>query len=134
MQILKVIFMKKVFILFVLTIACLNMSAQSSAVKHNPVGKWDFEAPAAPGGYTEGVIEVSNVNNKYSATMSFTGNDFKFPVDDVKFENDSLKINLNIEGSDVNIKIKFSDKDKMTGVAVTGNGDIALELTRSKSK
>ncbi len=126
--------MKKVFILIVLTIACLNLFAQTSSVKHNPVGKWDFEAPAAPVGYTEGVIEVLSVNNKYSATMSFTGNDYKFPVDDVKFENDSLKINLNIEGSDVNIKIRFSETEKMSGVAVTNDGEIPLALTRSKSK
>jgi len=125
--------MKKVFILVVLTIACFNLSAQTSNAKHNPVGKWDFEAPAAPGGYTSGVVEVNSSSNKLSATMSFTGNDYKFPVDNVKFENDSLKINLNVEGTDVNIRIKFNDTDKMSGVAATYDGDIPLVLTRSKT-
>jgi hypothetical protein len=126
--------MKKVFILMVLAIACLNLSAQSTNVRHSPVGKWDFEAPAAPEGYTVGVIEVNNTNNKLAATMAFTGNDFKFPVDNVKFENDSLKISLNIEGSDVNIRIKFENPDKMSGVAATYDGEIPLVLTRSKEK
>jgi hypothetical protein len=126
--------MKKVFILIVLTVACFNLSAQTSNAKHNPVGKWDFEAPTAPGGYTSGVVEVASDDNKYSATMSFSGNDYKFPVDDVKFENDSLKIKLNVEGTDVNIRIKFNDSDKMSGVATTYDGEIPLVLTRSKTK
>jgi hypothetical protein len=126
--------MKKLFILIVLTIACINLSAQTSIVNHNPVGKWDFEAPTAPGGYTEGVVEVTSVTDKLAATISFTGNDFKYPVDNVKFENDSLNIKLNIDGSDVNIKIKFNDSDKMSGVAVTNDGEIPLVLIRSKSK
>ena len=126
--------MKNVLILIILTLSCFSLSAQTSKVKHNPEGKWDFEAPTAPGGYTSGVVEVASAENKYSATMSFTGNDYKFPVDMVKFENDSLKINLNIEGTDVNIKIKFEDSDKMSGVAVTNDGEIPLVLTREKAK
>jgi hypothetical protein len=118
----------------ILAIACFNLSAQTSTVKHNPVGKWGFEAPTAPQGYTSGVVEVNSASNKYSATMSFTGNDYQFPVDMVKFENDSLKISLYVEGTDVNIKIKFDDQDKMSGVATTNDGEIPLVLTREKAK
>jgi hypothetical protein len=134
MQIQKYSFMKKAFILITLVITYLNLSAQTSNVKHNPAGKWNFEAPTAPGGYTAGEVDVVSADNKYSGTMSFAGNDYKFPVDLIKFENDSLKINLNVEGSDVSIKIKFDDSDKMSGVAVTNDSDIPLVLTREKAK
>jgi hypothetical protein len=126
--------MKKVFGIIIIALVCFNLSAQTAKVTHNPVGKWDFEAPNAPGGYNSGVVELSSVQNKLTATMSFSGNDYKFPVDKVKFENDSVKISLSIEGNDVNIKIKFDEADKMSGVAVTYDGEIPLILTREKGK
>ncbi|HVN57185.1 MAG TPA: hypothetical protein VMT63_02710 [Bacteroidales bacterium] len=126
--------MKKCLFLIFIALATINLTAQTTKQKHNPEGKWEFEAPSAPGGYTSGVVEVTKTDSKLTATMSFSGNDYKFPVDQVKFENDTLKINLNVDGTDVNIRIKFEEPDKLSGVAVTNDGEIPLTLTRSKGK
>ncbi len=127
-------FMKKAFLLLVLSIAFLNLGAQTSKQKNNPVGKWDFEAPAAPQGYNNGVVEVTMDQNKLSASMSFEGTDYKIPAETVKFERDTLNVNVNVSGTDVTIKVKFDEADKMSGVASTYDGDIPLTLTREKKK
>ena len=126
--------MKKAFLLLVLAIAFLNLNAQSSVSKNNPVGKWSFDAPAAPQGYTSGIVEVTLEQNKYSATMSFEGMDFKIPAETVKFEKDTLNVSINVNGTDVSIKLKFDEADKMSGAAATYEGEIPLVLTREKKK
>lgn len=124
--------MKRVLFLIFLAIAWINLSAQTVKAKHDPAGKWEFEAPTAPQGYTSGNVEVTLADNKYTGTMSFTGNDYKIPVDIIKFENDTLKISLNVDGTDVNMKIIFDDLNKMSGVAATYDAEIPIVLTREK--
>ena len=124
--------MKRVIFLIFLAVACINLSAQTEKAKHNPAGKWEFEAPTAPQGYTSGNVEVTLADKKLTGTMSFTGNDNKIPFDVIKFENDTLKINLNVDGTDVNLKIIFDDINKMSGVATTYDGEIPIVLTREK--
>jgi hypothetical protein len=126
--------MKRTFILILVTLACLNISAQKSKVKLNPRGLWAFESPTAPEGYTTGIIEITLAKKKYSVTMSFTGNDYKRPAEDIKFEKDSLQFYLNVDGTDVTFKSKFDQTDKMSGVALTNGGSVPFVLTREKNK
>jgi S-adenosylmethionine:tRNA-ribosyltransferase-isomerase (queuine synthetase) len=118
------------FFIFSLSLA----SAQAKKGKKDLVGKWIFEAPLAPEGYTSGIIEVGLAEKKYSTTMMFTGNEEKLSGDKVKFEKDTLKFNVYIGDENVSVKLKFDDKTKMSGKAVYSEGEVPLTLTRETKK
>jgi hypothetical protein len=125
--------MKRAFILILVTIACINLSAQKS-VKYKPGGKWEFEAPMAPEGYTAGFVDIIIANGKDSVTMSFTGKDNKYPGEDIKFEKDSLQFFVSVDGTDVTFKSRFEQLDTMSGVALTNGGSVPFLLIRQKNE
>jgi hypothetical protein len=106
------------------------ISAQTSADKKKPIGKWKFEAPSAPEGYTSGSISISFAENKYSTAVSLTGSDYVIPGDKTKFENDTLSFILLIEGTEITITLKLENDTKMTGKAVYSEGEIPLTLIK----
>jgi hypothetical protein len=112
---------------------CCALSGQSQKVNKDPSGKWKFEAPYAPEGYTAGVIEVALADNKYSTSISFAGSDYKIPGENTKVEKDTLAFVVNVEGNSVSITLKLEDAAKMSGKAVYSEGEIPLTLTRFTS-
>jgi len=123
--------MKKLFSITVLVIICISVvSAQPTRGKIDPVGKWKFEAPYAPEGYTAGTIDVGFADNKYTANMMFTTSGYSFPGEKVTLRNDSLFFLIWVEGTDVNVALKIEDKTKMSGDAVYFEGAVPLTLTR----
>jgi len=120
----------------IITIAVLflflsvTLSAQTTAKKDNALGRWKFEAPYAPEGYTTGIIEFSFADNKYSSVISFTSYDYKIPGDKTKIEKDTVTFSVVVEGNEVAITLKAEGDSKMTGKAVTYDGEIPLTLTR----
>jgi hypothetical protein len=127
--------MRKVLIVLIMAIAGLSsVNAQKSKVTNEPKGKWLFEAPYAPEGYTAGVIEIGTLENKLAATVSLTGNEAKMPLENVKFLNDTLTCSIVVEGATVLITLKFDEADKMSGKAVTPDGELPLALVREKKK
>ena len=125
--------MKRAFILILVTLACINLSAQKS-IKYSPGGKWEFEAPTAPEGYTAGFVDIKIANGKDSVTMSFTGKDYKYPAEDIKFEKDSLQFFVSVDGTDVTFKSRFEQLDTMSGVALTNGGAVPFLLIRQKNE
>ncbi len=127
--------MKRIIIFSVAILFCISaVAAQNPQTKNNPVGKWKFEAPYAPEGYNTGLIDVNYADNKYSAAVSFPGSDYKIPGANVRFENDNLLFSVYIEGGDISIALKMESTAKMTGKAVSPDGDIPLTLTREVVK
>jgi hypothetical protein len=127
--------MKRILFMLIMAVVVISsLNAQKSKVTNEPKGKWLFEAPYAPEGYTSGAIEVGTTDNKLAATVSFTGNDAKIPLENVKFENDTLKCELAVEGAIVTIILKFDEADKMSGKAVTPDGEVPLAMNREKKK
>jgi hypothetical protein len=119
--------------MLIMVVAVLSSAnAQVSKVTNEPKGKWLFEAPYAPEGYTAGMIEIGSAEKKLTAILAFTGNDTKIPLENVKFENDTLKCELAVEGSIVMIIMKFDEPHKMSGKAVTPDGEIPLAMVREK--
>jgi len=112
-------------------ITVITISAQGAAQKSNPVGKWKFEAPYAPEGYTTGTVEVAFADNKYSASMAFAGSDYKFNGEKVKFENETLSFSLYLEGQDISVIMKATEPLKMTGKAVYSEGEIPLTMSKA---
>lgn len=123
--------MKKTIPFIVLLLFCFSAgSAQSTKGKNSPVGKWKFEAPYAPEGYTTGLMEVGFADNKYTATISFTGSDYKIPGEKVKIENDTLNFSVFLDGAEIPINLKMDGDTKMAGKAVSPEGEIPMTLTK----
>lgn len=121
----------KILTLLVISIiTALSVSAQTPAQKKDHVGEWKFEAPYAPEGYTAGNIAIGFAEEKYSASMAFTGMDYKFPGENIKVAKDSVKFSINIEGESVAVRLKKEDASKMTGTATYSGGVVPLTLTR----
>jgi hypothetical protein len=127
----------KIRILSLLMISLLTvctLSGQTTGKKNNPVGKWKFEAPYAPEGFTSGTIDINLAENKYSTSISFTGSDYKIPGDKTKVEENAVSFTVIVEGNEVAISLKTEDEKKMTGKAVYSEGEIPLTLTRDVPK
>jgi hypothetical protein len=127
--------MKRIYFLSLLILIGISVvSAQNSKFKNDPVGKWAFEAPYAPEGFTAGIIEVAYAEKLLTASMMFTGTEYKFSGERVKFESDTLSFNILIQDQDVAVKLKFDSKEKMSGKAVYTEGEVPLSLTREIKK
>ncbi len=108
----------------------VSVSAQTGTKNDNAIGKWKFEAPYAPEGFTAGTIEFSIADNKYTSSISFSGNDYKIPGDKTKIEKDSVSFSVLIEGNEVSITLKPESDSKMTGKAVYFEGEIPITITK----
>ena len=122
----RIIFIFSVISVFTLT----SFAQQSKGQKTNSAGTWKFEAPYAPEGYTSGTIIVGNEEQKPSATMSFTGNEFKIPGENVKALKDSILFSVYIQGQDVKVMLKMDTEIKMSGKAVYSEGEVPLTLNK----
>jgi hypothetical protein len=123
--------MKRLTILVLFLIIGISaISAQNTKTKVDPVGTWKFEAPSAPEGYTSGTIVVGKAEQKSTATMSFTGSDYKLSGEKVMVKNDSLKFSVNLEGQDIKVSLKIENGTKMSGKAVYTEGEVPLTLTK----
>lgn len=125
--------MKKIVLLQVLVIIIFcAANAQTQKPKFEPAGKWQFEAPYAPEGYNNGIMEFVRAEGKYQAFVSFTGSDYKIPLEKVTVQADSITMSLYVEGADVVIKLKMESAEKLTGSAASPNGEIPLTATKVK--
>lgn len=124
--------MKSKFFTLVLIsfLSVLAVSGQATAGKTDPVGSWKFEAPYAPEGYTSGTIVVGLTEQKHTATMMFTGSEYKLTGDKVKVENDTLTFIIYLEGQNINVSLKIESNTKMAGKAVYSEGEVPLTLTK----
>ncbi len=124
--------MKKGFLSLVMffTLCFISFAQDGASQKKDPVGKWKFEAPAAPEGYTSGTMIFGFAENKYSAGIMFTNFEFKFPGEDVKVEGDSVSFKVTLEGQQIEVFLKMEDLSKMSGKAVYTEGSIPLILTK----
>jgi len=122
---------RNIFIFVILSVFSLTSFAQQSkGQKNNPAGTWKFEAPYAPEGYTTGTIIIGNEEKKTTAAMSFTGNEFKIPGENVKADKDSLLFSVYIQGQDVKVMLKIDTAIKMSGKAVYSEGEVPLTLSK----
>ena len=122
---------KRIFTLsFFLIFLAVTTSAQTASRQEKAIGRWQFEAPYAPEGFTTGVIEFALAENKYTSTISFSGNDYKIPGDNTKIDKDKVSFTVLIEGNEVAITLMPENESKMTGKAVYFEGEIPLTLTR----
>jgi hypothetical protein len=122
---------RNIFIFVIISVFSLTSFAQQGkGQKNNPVGTWKFEAPYAPEGYNSGTIILGNAEQKATATMSFTGNEYKISGEDVKAVKDSVFFSVYLQGQDVKVLLKMDTEVKMSGKAVYSEGEVPLTLNK----
>ena len=123
--------MKQIVTLAMLVLFSISLTnAQNTKTKKDPSGGWKFEAPYAPEGYTTGNITIGLAEKKYTVAISMPGSDYKINGENVKFENDSLKFSVYIEGENVGVKMKMEDASRMKGSALSSQGEIPLTAAK----
>jgi hypothetical protein len=123
--------MKKVIVALVFIVfGLINASSQNNQSKPNPIGTWKFAAPYAPEGYSSGTIILGFSEQKHTATMAFSGSEYKIPAENVKAVNDSVLFSIFLEGQDVKVMLKIENDTNMSGKAVYSEGEVPLALSR----
>ncbi|NTU95388.1 MAG: hypothetical protein HGA52_04985 [Bacteroidales bacterium] len=118
-------FLNFLIIIFILMTGSFSANAQ---IKKACIGKWSFDAPGAPDGYTYGLIEIS----KDSVKTSFTTSNFKFPSIWVKAKNDSVTYKASIDGTDVIFSLKLENETSIKGNAVWYEGETLMILRKKE--
>jgi hypothetical protein len=120
----------KILTLMLLSFLSVIAVSGQNSVKLNPVGTWKFAAPYAPEGYSSGTIIVGFSEQKHTATMAFSGSEYKIPAENVKAVNDSVLFSIFVEGQDVKVMLKIENDTNMSGKAVYSEGEVPLALSR----
>jgi hypothetical protein len=123
--------MKKATVLIMFLFAVIAISSGQTTKKIDPVGSWKFDAPYAPEGYTSGTIVIGLVEKKHTATMSFTGSEYKLNGENVIVENDTVTFSVFLEGQDIKVSLKGDADAKLVGKAVYSEGEVPLTLTKN---
>ena len=101
----------------------LTLNAQTSK---KFIGTWDQKAPDASG-YETAKVHIE----KQSITTTFTNNSYN-TTEQVKYESDTLKFNMDVDGEYVKCYLVVKDKDNLSGFATWSSGETDLILTRTK--
>lgn len=126
---------RKSTILFTLLMILLISSAATiPGSKFDPLGKWKFSAPYAPYGYNTGTIEISLSEEKeYVAILYFENSEFAFYGENVTFSEDIFAFSIFLEGEEIPLKMKLDEDEKMSGSAITPDGEILITARKDKS-
>lgn len=119
------------FLILTLFLGVISINADE-ADKNNPVGKWKFSVVDAPYGYEKGEFEIAKVKREYTGTMMFDGIEYLMELQSVDYDKEQLSFTLNVEGEDVLIVFKFSEKDKLAGKASYSMGELRMSAERVK--
>ena len=99
--------------------------------EYDPVGKWVFSAPDAPYEYSTGTIEIKKEDETFTGTMRFEAIEYVFECEKVEFKEDVLSFILFLDGADILITMSFTEKDKMSGKALTPDAEVYLSAKRA---
>jgi hypothetical protein len=121
---------KSILTTVVLLLAIFTLNSQGVQKKFNPSGTWKYEAPYAPEAYATGTIIFAEKDKAMTASISFTGSDYKIPAEKVTLDGSSVTILINLEGEGITINLKPESETKMSGVAKGPEGDIPLTLNK----
>lgn len=124
---------KSLVLLFLALVSVMSASGQKPAPAELS-GKWKFEAPAAPEGFTSGDIDISLVENVYKVSLAFTGSDYRLEGDRAAVVDGSFVFVVYLQGQEITIMLKMDGQDKMNGLALHPEGEVPLTLVRNIDK
>jgi len=120
------------YILMALFMGAISYNANAADTKNKPVGKWKFSVVDAPYGYEKGEFEIIKEKKQYTGTMMFDGFEYLMELESVSFEKEQLSFSLYVEGEDVLIILKFSEKDILNGKVSYSQGELRMSAERVK--
>ncbi len=92
------------------------------------VGVWEYEAPNAPYGYQNGVIDLTK--EKKTLKGKITIGSYSSDLEDIVTEKNKLTGAVNVEGEQVKLELNFL-KDTFEGVALSSQGNIPMTGKRT---
>ena len=119
--------MKNLIPIVFLIVLCGALQAQNNEKIY---GAWDFTTETGEVEYETGVMDIS----KESVMTTFTDNSYKYPSDWLKFVNDTLKFNFDVDGTMVECYLVLKDKSHLIGYAEWETGETVMNLTRTEKK
>lgn len=103
----------------------LNLNAQ---IPDSFIGTWDQKAPGA-----EGYETAKVVIEKQSIATTFTNNSNNTAVE-LKYESDTLKYNMDVDGEYVICYLVVKDKNNLKGYATWSTGETDMILTKTEEQ
>jgi hypothetical protein len=110
----------------VLLTGSLTAKGQNTQIDKLHTGKWSFDAPTAPDGYTFGMMDLK----KDSVIMTFVNANDKYPSSWIKVKADSLIYSTVIDGEDVLFSLDITNNDTIKGNAVWSDGQTKMIIKR----
>ena len=113
-------------LLLMVLVSFIGSISANAQLRTTYQGKWSFDAPSAPDGYTNGIVEIK----RDSVYISFTGSQNKFPSVWTRVRNDSIYFQTFIDGTDVLFSLKIEGETNIKGNAVWEDGETQMILKR----
>ena len=119
---------RNLFKAFLLTGLCVaaTLTIQAQTPKKY-IGTWDQNAPGASG-YETAKVHIE----KESVTTIFSNSSYKYPASEVKYEYDTLKFNMAVDGEYVKCYLVVKDKTNLVGFATWSTGESDLLLSKKE--
>ncbi len=102
----------------------LGLVAAASVPTADPVGKWKFQAPAAPYEYQEGYFEIQKEGKELKGAFLGPENS-KMPWEDIKKEGNTLTFGAYFEDEYVSFNLTF-EENAFKGKATYSEGTVEL--------
>jgi len=113
-------------LLLIVLVFFIGSHSANAQLRTNYQGKWSFDAPSAPDGYTYVIIEIK----KDSVYISFTDSQYKFPSVWTRVRSDSIYFQTFVDGTDVLFSLKIEGETNIKGNAVWEDGETQMILKK----
>lgn len=91
------------------------------------VGLWEYDAPNAPYGYQNGLINLTKEKKSLKGTISIGS--YTSDLDEIQTEKNSLTSVIIVEGERVELELNF-EKNSFEGLAKSSQGNIPISGKR----
>lgn len=110
-------------LLFVVVSLFANFQVQADNKNKQILGEWLYEVSEAPYGYEKGSLIFTETDGKITGVVKLEAGEL--PINDLKIEKDSVIFTTMVDGSSINVALKF-EKNKLVGKVDSPEGPKTL--------
>lgn len=110
-------------LLFVVVSVFANFQVQADNKNKQILGEWLYEVSEAPYGYEKGSLIFTETDGKIAGVVKLEAGEL--PINDLKIEKDSVTFTTMVDGSSINVALKF-EKNKLVGKVDSPEGPKTL--------
>ena len=123
--------MKNLLILAIFALmGFLNPAQAAEANQSDVAGEWKYEVPQAPYGYQEGILILTEKENKLEGEVKFSDG-YKVSLKEISFQKGQLKFGLYIDYEYISVEAEVKNAE-MKGLVNSPEGK--MNLTAKKVK